>query len=141
MLVESASEDVSWTEPRDLDLEQTLIGLRPTSPNVGTWHTAGFVVKEYYRPHAGFADGSVVCLAGDVSDEAMRQLLTIDDAAPDRASESTFDGPCFRSIDYYACVRLAVFVFVAILPLPWLWTKRHLSKADRDMQPPTPDSQ
>jgi hypothetical protein len=141
ILVESATEEVFWSEPRDLDLEQTLLSFRPTNRNIGTWHTAGFLVTEYYRPHAGFADGSVVCLAGDVSDEAMRQLLIIDDAAPDRASESSLAGPCFRRINYSACVRLAVFVLLTLLPLPWLWTKRHPWKAGGDVRPRKLDSQ
>jgi len=132
MVIESANENIFWTEPRDLDLEQAVAACQPTDTNVATWHKTGFLVTKYYRPHAGFIDGSATTLSGDLSNEALRQLFIIGDGFPERDLNSRQRG--FRPHDYYgvglervnylAHIRLGVFLVVALVPLPWVFKER-----------------
>jgi hypothetical protein len=82
-VVEVAQSGIHWLEPRDLHVQQM-------SPRLNDWRGQG-VRSSHENPggrsaHAALCDGTVRMLDPELSSEALKQLLIIDDGAPLRTS-------------------------------------------------------
>ncbi|HVJ85085.1 MAG TPA: DUF1559 domain-containing protein [Caulifigura sp.] len=78
LLMEACGQEIVWTEPRDVDLAKTPIGINlngrtpTTSPGVGSsYHDGGCQVV--------LADGSVRFISQNIDPATLKKLLTADD--------------------------------------------------------------
>ncbi|MEZ6063510.1 MAG: DUF1559 domain-containing protein [Planctomycetaceae bacterium] len=75
MVVEACGTDIVWTEPRDLDVTKTPLGVNLPGSQPGqsdgllsSYHTTG--------AHVGMADGSVRFMSKDIDPQVLKKLTT-----------------------------------------------------------------
>ncbi len=131
LLIEIHTTHIHWAEPRDLTLDEALDVLTSNDPRVaGAYRTAPWFFYEHeYVPETRnvvFADGHADSIPHGVDRQTWKQLLTIDDGVPaegwDAVSTTTYGK---KNLRIGNCCRFAVFVVLALMPLPWVW--RHLT--------------
>ena len=132
LLIEFNSGSIPWTEPRDLNFDDALSILTSTDPE--TWH--GHPREDFFHTYYDgrqilLADGSARSMAHGFDSRFWSELLTVDDGR----SNSNWDtrepvSVAREALKIGNCSRFAVFVLLALFPLPWVWRKgRVLSEA------------
>lgn len=111
-----------WMDPREPTDEQAVRAFAsPTSRGYGHMHQ-GFFYNTAYGRNILLADGSLQFVQGHLSEAIAVQLLDVDNEAP-----STLDGKStvgyYRQANYGNWFRLAFFLLVAFLPMPWVWIR------------------
>lgn len=130
LFVESNS-GILWNEPRDLSLDEALGQLADAQPIDACGHRARSFFYDYsYGRHAALADGSVCFIRHGVDRDTWSNLLRINDGAPlrggwDNLRNRRIEVPRSEVPRYGNWIRLAVFVLVALFPLPWVWRNRN----------------
>lgn len=132
MVMENHSPDISWTEPRDLSLEEAADVFASEDYESFTGHRHQTFFREYLGGrNVLFGDGSVQFAPFGTDRTLARELMTINDGKP----ESDWDWyqstalPRER-VKWSVVIRFAIFVLLMLLPLPWVWlnptgTKNH----------------
>jgi hypothetical protein len=116
---------IPWTKPQDVDFEEALGVLAgPTLPSVWPHCREDYFTQHSHGRHASFGDGSVAFLADDVDRATWSALLTIDDGSPrsDEDFREWFASKPKRKLGNR--YRLAVFLAITLLPLPWVFLRR-----------------
>ncbi len=121
LLMEARSQAVEWTEPRDLDFDTALRLLTAEEPSTNRHVSEGFFYSTYSGRRIALADG-VILRGGPFSPEAAEVLLNFgdDDGGVDIWSSGKSPAEV-RRINYGNCFRLAVFLLLAVFPLPWVF--------------------
>ncbi len=125
LLVEIAGQKIAWTEPRDFTIDEVLklVQSRDEAVEGGHRSEGAFGDAPSYVRHIALVDGSVQCVSRRLSPEVWSHLLTIDDGA-----DISLDGPGFGiprwRLTFAHCVRLGIWLFVVLLPVPWVWVSR-----------------
>lgn len=123
LVLEIDSRDIHWMEPRDISYAEAVkllssSNVRATGPHR---HETFFYTRSVGR-NAAFADGSVKLIPRISPDVAGAVVVRDDGALPNHFELVSRDEPRLR-IDN--CLRLAVFVLIALWPLPWVWNNPH----------------
>jgi hypothetical protein len=122
LLVELAGQKIAWTEPRDFTIDEVLklVESRDEAVEGGHRSEGAFGDAPSYVRHIALVDGSVRCVSSRLSPEVWSHLLTIDDGA-----DVSLDGPGFGiprwGLTSAHCVRLGIWLFVVLLPVPGVW--------------------
>ena len=126
LLLEDDSAKIPWTKPDDLKMDDALELLTSEEADADGIHRyEDFFYRYRGIRHYAFTDGRVKGLPHGGSRELLQSLFTIDDGSPNEG----WDGEGFYSSDYRTpklgnWFRMAIFVFLVLLPLPWVWLKR-----------------
>ena len=125
MLIEENAEEIYWTEPRDLTVEESLRSMHDASPD--SWH--GHRNKERFSYEESgrlgiFADNHSAFLPNGIDRDQWRSLVQLDDGRPQ--IESTWPvtaGVIKTEPRWIKRIVAAVFILLVLLPLPWTcWT-------------------
>jgi hypothetical protein len=116
---------IPWTKPRDLDFEEALDVLAGPALPTGWPHCReDYFTQHYCGRHASFGDGSIAFLEDGGDRATWSALFTIDDGRP-RSDENFLvrlaSKPKRKLGNLY---RLAVFLALTLLPLPWVFRRR-----------------
>ncbi|PHS18463.1 MAG: hypothetical protein COA78_02230 [Blastopirellula sp.] len=124
MLVESHVDNILWTEPRDLSLDQFNSGEHKQHDG---HQMSSFFYRYYNGRNALMADGSVQYFAHSASADVWHRVIKKSDGASiydeDLGPASNWDEKDSRQLRIGNCLRLGFFVVVMLLPLPWVWIK------------------
>jgi len=122
LVMETHIPDTVWTEPRDLSFEEALDSLYSTDPGRMFGHRYEDFFFDYYAGiHVALVDGSVLFLHQGLPRETAVAVLTFDGS---EKLEEDFVPALKRTekrLKLGNCYRLAVFVFLTLFPLPWVW--------------------
>ena len=77
MIVDASGQKIVWTEPRDVSIETTPLGVN--LPGKGKGDSPGIVSSHHLRPNVLLMDGSIRSLNPNADPDVIRGLLTIDD--------------------------------------------------------------
>jgi len=128
MVVEAATKEVNWMEPRDLRFEEAVRVLEDTEEIRDNFRRDDhfFFYENTPTSHPGgrqglFADGTVLFLLHGLPASRTGQLLTIDDGVPLGEVNHLARPVGWRTnLKLANCFRLAVFVCLSLLPLAWV---------------------
>ena len=117
-------------EPRDLELEDALRLFASADPYSAKGH---HIYEHFFYEYSGgrhvaLADGHVRFISHGVDRETWSALLTIEDGSP--ADDWTTTGNTASRLRVGNCCRLAIFVVLALFPLPWVWLNPRPVSAD-----------
>jgi hypothetical protein len=125
LVLEVIGQAIPWLEPRDVTVDEAVEMLTETDPEkAGVHRREGFFYDEVYMDrNVAMADGSVPDFGTSVSPDQIRSLLTTDGSAKveDLRFEWARSAVRPRLGNWF---RLAVFLALALFPLPWVWRKR-----------------
>ena len=127
LLIEKHGSGISWMEPRDMSFDEALAQLSADDPSVlGPHHSENFFFEYYGGCNVALADTVVHYVRRRCSRELWAALLTIDDDGLRFADVPLEPLPPFNAprLKVGNCYRLAVFVLLVLLPLPWVWRNR-----------------
>lgn len=124
VIVIEYNANIHWTEPRDLSLDEAVALLSEAEPfSAHGHHSQTFFQDHYYGRHFLIADGSARYASHHLDGDRVRAVLTIagDDVSRewDVATSATLAEPSRLRIGN--CIRLTIFILLAVLPLPWVW--------------------
>lgn len=77
MVVEACGAQITWSEPRDVNIEQQPIGINFNGQRPG--HSASLLSAYHYGAHVLLVDGSVRWLPSNIEPTVLQKLLKIDD--------------------------------------------------------------
>lgn len=122
LVCELSDRDIAWTEPTDVSYSSAIDLLTARDPDLYSGHVyQNFFYESSYGRQIAIADGSVHFLGNGIGPEDASRLLTINDGEPFDFDEIHGAGLETRRLRIDNCVRLAVFVLLALWPLPWVW--------------------
>ena len=123
MVIECDSEDIPWTEPRDLDLQTAIRVLNSIdAKSSGAHRSSDFFYEHYEGRSVAWADGRVKSFPMGISRSDAESLFVIDDGWPESNSKLTPPTPYpSRRLRTGNVIRFAIFALLAFLPLPWVW--------------------
>lgn len=122
MIVEDQSGQIPWMEPRDLEFDEALRLFTSSDPQtVGLHRSEDFFFAYYWGRHVACVDGSVHFVYYGVQPEVWSALLNIDDGVKRADLDLRGSWRGIRRVKLGNWFRLAVFVFLVLLPLPWVW--------------------
>jgi hypothetical protein len=125
MVVEYQSGRIAWMEPRDLQLDEALhVFTSRDAEAAGVHSTEDLLFRYYWGRQVGLADGSVRFEGHGRKRDYWSALLTIDDGADPYELELVDPRAEFRRLELDNCLRLALFLFLVVLPLPRVWLGR-----------------
>jgi hypothetical protein len=129
ILVLEGSHDIPWMAPIDADLEKG-IGLLSSAPRNAPHRIEDFFVVKRLSRNVCLADGSTDSLDMPLDRELAQALLIRND----RRIEAMVEASETRRTHlpkYDNWARLATFVMLVLLPLPWVW-RRPPARSTRD---------
>jgi hypothetical protein len=140
LVVEYQGGQIAWMEPRDLEFDEALrlftsldahaAGLHPSERFFFPHYEEGpnSVFTYYAGRNAVFADRSCRFFLNGIRRDVWSALLTVDDGA--ELDDHDLDAPCveLRRVNLGNCFRLGLFLFLVVLPLPWVWLGRRPSQ-------------
>jgi hypothetical protein len=123
MVIECDSEDIPWTEPRDLDLQTAIRVLNSIDAKSSGTHRSKTFFYEYHEGRSvAWADGRARFFPMGISQSDAESLFVIDDGWPESDSKLTPPTPYpSKQLRIGNAIRFAIFFLLAILPLPWVW--------------------
>lgn len=122
LLVEIAGQKIAWTEPRDFTVDEVLKLVESRDEAIEGGHRSEGVFGDApsFVRHIAFANGSAQCVSTRLSRDVWSHLLTIDDGVA-----VSLDAPGFgiprRGLTAVHYIRLGVWLFVVLLPVPGVW--------------------
>ena len=122
LVMEAHIPDTVWTEPRDLSFDEALNSLYSTNSGRMFGHRYEDFFFDYYAgSYVALADGSVRFLHQGLPRKTAVALLTYDGG--DKLEEEFVPSlkRTEKRLKVGNCYRLAVFVFLTLFPLPWVW--------------------
>ena len=130
LVCETSDPQVSWMEPTDIDYADAIELLTSRDPNRCSGHISRTFFYEWsHGRNVALADGSVHFLIYGIEADDARRLLTINDGAPLDFGDIRGTVLDTRRLRIDNCIRLGVFVLLALWPLPWVWINPHGSRA------------
>lgn len=123
LLLMEVHTDFPWAAPKDISAERAIELLTSTDPAVASCHRAErFFVTLHTGRNVAMADGSIRHVLPGMPKEQALALLSTDgrEVLPDELG-----GQEIEEIQWSNCYRLAIFVFLVLLPLPWVWLPRY----------------
>lgn len=123
-LVEHINRDTNWLEPYDPSFEEVLAG----GTSLDVHDQAGHGYKTFFNSYfhgsnVAYADGRIRFLPYGIKESLYSRLLQANDGLEIRDEEFEHHHDAFHRRRYDNWYRLAVFVIMALLPLPWIWRK------------------
>lgn len=132
ILVMEGTHDVPWTAPRDISFQEA-VRLLSDEENAerGSHRYENFFFVEHLGRNVALADGSVAFLYFPLAAQRAASLLRVRDGSGkfrDQANglQENLNGssvPSYRRLKVDNCVRLAIFLLLMLLPLPWALLK------------------
>ena len=126
-LTEWAGVQIPWTEPRDLSVEEARTPLgRRLAPNDWPGHPPREDYFYEYEPswHVAFADGSVKAFGHSIEPDVWASLLRLKTGSTDEQIGRVEVGRLVkRHPRWRNWIALGSFLFLALLPLAWVWRK------------------
>jgi hypothetical protein len=135
LVVESNPAGVPWMAPIDLKFDDALIELTTSAPKSQGGHGSEDFFHKYqqFGRHVLFGDGSVRYAPQGNDRDIWSKLLTINDnSSVDDWASGLSDSTTPRKLNMGNCIRLAIFVFLLFLPLPWVWWNPTSSRGGPD---------
>ncbi len=124
LVLEDHSQEIPWTEPRDLTFEQAASALSSQErPFVRVHRQDDFFYEHTGLRQAVFADGRVRPLFDGLSRDLVTGLLRIDESRDLSLVDWATSPARKKRLKLLNCLLLAMFVTLALLPLPWVWIK------------------
>ena len=121
LVIEHNSSSIPWLEPRDLALDDALAVLATGDIDFASPHRSESFFFEYAGGRqVALADGSVLYVSVGVEQWVWAALLGTDDRVPWSDADLTAQ-VVHRRLKTANCVRLTLFVLLALFPLPWVW--------------------
>jgi hypothetical protein len=122
LLIEIDNSTIPWLEPRDLAFDAALAVTAAADPVFTGNHRS----ESFFYEYAGgrqlvLVDGSVRYVSQGVGRHIWAGLFGVDDGIPWSDEDLNPPEVVHRRLQIGNCVRLSVFVFLALLPLPWVW--------------------
>jgi hypothetical protein len=127
LVIEKHGTGIPWTQPRDMSFDEVLAQLSASGPSILDPHHAEDFLFEYHGGcNVALAGARVEFVPQGCGRELWAALLTIDDNDPRRMDEAldTMARVNTPRLNLGNCYRLAVFVLLVLLPLPWVWRHR-----------------
>jgi hypothetical protein len=118
LLMESDSRSVNWLEPRDVSYDEALQMLSLESGTDAPHRYEDFLYIRHEGRNMAMADASIRLVPAGLPSSTARSLLLRDDAGPP-LDQKTFSSE--RRLRTGNCIRLAIFILIALWPLPWVW--------------------
>ena len=115
-------QNIQWLEPQDLELSVALEVLASEDmAAAGNHKSEGFFYRYYHGRNMAMADGSVRSAGNRVGQEVWSALFIVNDGTvwDDRDLSARFTGG--RQVNIGNCIRLGLFIVLALFPLPWVW--------------------
>lgn len=130
LVCEVADSQISWMEPTDTGYAEAIELLTSRDPHQRSGHMhRSFFYKWSTGRQVALADGSVKFLVQGIEADDTRRLLTVNDGEL-LEFDAIRGNPSFtRRLRIDNCIRLGVFVLLALWPLPWVWINPHGSRA------------
>jgi hypothetical protein len=130
LVLENRNADIPWMAPRDVSLEEVLGSFTSVDPQpAGVHYSESFFYHYSIGRNVAFADAYATFLYqyDGLPRVALSNLLTIDDGVSldPRNLGIPFGGT--KRLKVGSCYRLAVFVFLIVLPLPWVGRNSRIS--------------
>ena len=141
LLVESETQCVAWTSPRDLtEAEATHLLTQPPEFPRGYW-TKGFFTSSCHGRIFVTIDGAVH-IGSPSNPESVREFLRVSGRPPDASGDGLPNGWRERRwvvVHYGNFVRLAIFLVVALWPTSWLVKEmRRIKRNEKNGLRPVP---
>jgi hypothetical protein len=131
LVMEAGKGGVPWMAPRDPDAAEAIQLVTSDDMDLLGGHVEEDFFFEYLRGRQGvLADGSVRVLSHGMGQEMWEWLFTIDDGKSALLGEGKGEAHDLKRLKRGNCYRLAVFVLVALFPLPWVWIGEHQGPAE-----------
>ncbi len=122
LIVDTAGDDIPWTQPRDLTFPDALDQLTSTDPDqIGGHRSEGFFHVQFMGRNAAMVDGSTKFLYGSLSRNSWSQLLLRPRRSETRGGWTRRGTTPPAKLKIGNCIRLGVWIVVALFPLPWVW--------------------
>lgn len=124
IIVIECHANIPWTEPRDVSLEEAVTLLAVTEPFSALGHHGQtFFRDHFYGRHFLMVDGSVRYASHHLDGDLARAVLTIagDDVSRDWDVATGTALAATSRLRIGNCIRLTIFIILAVLPLPWVW--------------------
>ncbi len=131
MLIEDGDARIPWTQPTDWNVDDALS--RVTSADLidhGPHREEDFFFEYTAARNAALADASVHYYYDAMGRENWTHLLKIDGSEAPSGPEGIPESADKRTVKVANWLRLAAFVMLSILPLPWVWRKPGSARAE-----------
>ena len=124
LLVEDSSAQIPWLEPRDWSVEVAMARLSSSDPKDRGPHSS----EDYFYQHSGGRNAVTggrdpKFLPDGLERETCLELLTISDSDDPQHLEGWPAVDRTRRLNVGNCLRLATFVLLVVLPVPWVFRK------------------
>lgn len=122
LVVETNSSEVPWMKPYDPGLEDVIRTMTsPVPPTIGGHRFESFFYEYDTGRHVLYVDGLVEFVSHGIDREIWSTLFTVDDGRG--RDDYDFQSPFAETeqLKLGNCVRFAVFLILALFPLPWVW--------------------
>jgi hypothetical protein len=123
MVVEFNTDEVAWTEPRDLNLDSAVAVLSSDDPDRFDGHAGESMF--YWAEYGRFiltTDGSTYFVSRVPCSEFWSEILTV--GVGNDWSGFEWKPTSRRRYKTEFCYWFGAFIFLTALPLPWVWWKR-----------------
>jgi hypothetical protein len=122
LVLEHNDSNILWLEPRDLAFDDSLAILsRREAEFAGNHRWENFFYEYTGGRQVALADGSVRYISNGVQPEVWSALLGAEDGVRWKDDDLDVADHIQRRLKVGNCVRLALFVILVLLPLPWVW--------------------
>jgi len=124
LVMEDQSTNIPWMEPRDLTLDAALGILTSPDRHFASPHRREDFFYEYSGGrYVASADATISYQFNGLPRHVWSALLTIDDGVATSELDWTVGADDWKRPKVGNFYRLAVFVLLTFLPLPWVWRK------------------
>jgi hypothetical protein len=124
VLVIECNDDIPWTEPRDLTLDEATTLLTGADPFETLGHRYTNFFHEYYiGRYVLIVDGSVYYASAHLDPSQWDAVLSINGGDGDPSEDLTATGDFAEAsrLRVGNCIKLAIFLLLTVFPLPWVW--------------------
>lgn len=122
LVAEIGGQEIPWLEPRDVPLDAALKLLVAGEPGFGGNHQHQSFLYRYLKGrNVVFADGRVKFVEHGLDRQVWSALLGKDDGVAWDDDDLEGQPETTRQLRVDNCVRLALIVGLALIPLPWVW--------------------
>lgn len=127
LVLEVSDVNTPWMSPQDISYDKAIDLLSSRTADFDTGHiTQSFFYEWANGRNSAFVDGSVHFLHGSIDRDAATQFLEIEDGQSlDTARLDGIGQIATQRLRIDNCIRLGIFVLIALWPLPWVWINPH----------------
>ncbi|MEX0819228.1 MAG: DUF1559 domain-containing protein [Pirellulaceae bacterium] len=126
LVCEVLDRSIPWMEPTDIRYADAIKLLTSRDPHRHSGHIyRSFFYEWSPGRNIALADGSVKFIARGIEVDDAKRLLTANDGEPLDVNEIRGTILDTRRLRLGNCMRLGMFVLLALWPLPWVWIHPH----------------